>query len=114
MRHELGRLQADEAARAERLKVVTRFSYGGCQVGPRAPWVAIPIQLLAKLAHAYFANDIIIHWLATDRLPSSTRDKNRSKWPNWCGTLRIRIQNLTTAGNAASEKMAAAQTEMKN
>ena len=109
MRHELGRLQADEAARAERLKVVNRL------FEVAAKWTSRtvgrdPDPATGQLAMLTLAHDIY----PLGSYGPAAEQYARQESVRVAQLVRDnteKIQGLTTSGNAASEKLNSAQTE---
>ena len=109
MRHELGRLQADEVARAERLKVVNRLS------DVAAKWTSRtvgrdPDPATGQLAMLTLAHDIY----PLGSYGPAAEQYARQESVHVEQLVRDnteKIQSLTTSGNAASEKLTAAQAE---
>ena len=109
MRHELGRLQADETARAERLKVVNRLS------DVAAKWTSRtvgrdPDPATGQLAMLTLAHDIYPLGSYGPAAEQYARQES-VRVEQLVRDNTEKIQSLTTSGNAASEKLTAAQTE---
>ncbi len=108
LRHELGRLQADEAGRAERLKVVSRLS------DVAAKWTSRtvgrdPDPATGQLAMITLANDI--YPLASYGPAAEQYARQEAiQVTQLLRDVNEKITALTSSGAAASEKMNAAQT----
>lgn len=109
MRHELAKLQADEAARAERLKVVSHLS------DVAAKWTSRTVGRDPDPA----TGQLVMLTLANDVYPLASYGPAAEQYARQ-ETIQVaqlirdtesKIASLTASGNAASEKMNVARTE---
>lgn len=109
MRHELARLQADEAARAERLKVVNRLSEVAAKWTSRTVG-RDPDPATGQLAMLTLANDI--YPLGSYGLAAEQYARQETiQVTQLVRDTAAKIQSLTESGTAATEKMNSARTE---